>query len=306
MSVDPTVLESHLKKLEQIGLVCTISSCYSVATAKQRSNTSTWNAERVLKFVREGSTVIGRGGAGIVYANDRIDPDVVIKVSKSQTTCASFGTDFKIASEIHRQMREFQYENRLANVVQVIAEFPDISIEPGFKHCALVMQRVHRPLLLPEPESTLAYQAYLGNDSIVRSVPGRGIYIGVEQIAPTIAPDTVEQLAEAMGSLVGFLHYGAMSDATDMEYLLGYTDSATRAIGVVAIDFDRVGFFTPEQIESESAEVVERFYWSLDQEEYFPKPDSPLYDVFRDAYLREGTRFGFESLAQKVLDRYEQ
>ena len=259
-----------------------------------------WATEDVVAFVRTG-VEIGSGGAGRVYANEEIDPSVVIKMSSVRMSCKQFERDFSIAKKMEERIKHNQFHNPLACVVEVFAEIPEVEVEAGFIHCALIQQRVFRPKGLPFPESVQSYQAYLGEEDYLHTDSRRGIYLGANQIEPAIEPATLMELAAAMGDLIGFLHYGALCDAGDMEYLLGTLDDRADArVGIIAVDFDRVQFFTREQMSSN--EVVRAFHWSIRQETYFPDTDSPLYPAFEKAYLHQGARFGYLPLARKVLE----
>lgn len=302
----------------------------SLGLATDNQEAEEWTEARVIKFIKTGNR-IGRGGVGVVYANPSMDDTVAIKVSASRSTCRDFEGEYKIAKAIHdaatsssSSASHSSYENpySLSRVVEIVKELPAIELEPGFKHCALVMQLVHRPSDLPhENDSALSYQAYIAKPSYDKVVPGRGIYLGAEQIVGAIKPHTLEQLATSLGSLLGMLHYRAKCDANDMEYLLGYivddddTDKENgdkansgekkdKKIQIVALDFDRVRFYTVEQMKS--SEVLEHYYWSIDQEYYFPKPDQqPLYDRFKTAYLAEADNNGLLDVAQLVIAKYE-
>lgn len=284
-------------RLRSLGLVDTTTT---EKKEKEEKNDKEWTEKRVVEFIK-GGKIIGRGGVGAVYANPAVDKNVAIKVSTSKITCRNFESEYEIAQEIHRQ--SVDYKNELARVVVIIAELPAIELEKGFTHCALVMQLVHRPQGLPHADSELSYQEYIAKPTYSKLVPGRGIYLGAAEIAPLFAPKyPLEQLATSLGSLLGMLHYQAKCDANDMEYLVGYIESKRR-IQIVALDFDRVKFYTTEQMKS--AEVLERYYWSIDQEFYFPKPEEPLYEQFKAAYFAEAENNSLLEIAKLVIEKYE-
>jgi len=259
-----------------------------------------WTATDVNIFVKTGYK-IGYGAAGSVWANDDIDSTVVIKLSAVRESCRKYETDFQIAKKIARRMKKYGFDNPLACVIEVFAEIPEVINEEGFKHCALVMQRVFRPSNLPFPDEIQSYHAYLGEEDWTNKHAFRGIYLGAEQIEPAIQPKTLVELASAMGNLIGFLHYGARCDASDMEYLLGKPEAREDVqVGVMAVDFDQVKFYTRQQMGSK--EIREKFNWSIWQESYFPHNDNvTLFPAFEEAYLKQAQRFGYLRLAEEVL-----
>jgi hypothetical protein len=266
-----------------------------------------WTTELVNSFVAgpevDGSSyVIGKGGAGTVYANDRIDPNVVIKMSRIRESCKQCETDFKIATRIAEQTKKLGFQNSHACVVEVFSEIPEIHGSDGFKRCALVQQRVFRPSGLPFSEDVLSYHAYLGEPDWVKKHNDRGIYLGAKQIAEVIDPLPLVELAKAMGNLIGFLHYGVRCDAGDMEYLLGKTENREDSpIKVIAVDFDRMKFYSKDQMTSDEARRM--FSWSIRQESYFPERDEEeLFPAFETAYLHQASRFGYLKVAEAVLE----
>jgi hypothetical protein len=246
--------------------------------------------------------VIGKGGAGTVYANDQIDPNIVIKMSRIRESCKQYETDFKIGEKIARRTKKHNFQNQHACVVEVFAEIPEIQGSDGFKRCALIQQRVFRPAGLEFSDDVLSYHAYLGEPDWVKKHNDRGIYLGAKQIAMAIDPLPLVELAKAMGNLIGFLHYGVRCDAGDMEYLLGRSeDRDDSPIKVIAVDFDRVKFYKKSQMASDEARRM--FSWSIRQESYFPEHDEEqLFPAFEAAYLHQASRFGYLKIAQAVLE----
>lgn len=246
--------------------------------------------------------MIGRGGFGRVYANDAIDSNIAIKFSKSRASCASFATEYKLASGIEIAKRESNFVDPNYKVIRVYADISDVMLpgEEPESSCAFVMQRVHRPTLEFGSDNRLSYQVYLGSDTSVTS-PGRGNYLSKADLSALIGPERVKEFAQSAGRLLAFLHYGAKVDAVDMEYILGYVGTDPTALKVYAIDFDRV-----RPITIYNATTVGQLEWSIASEPYFPYPsDETLYPLFKKGYLSTAAQFQALITAETVLERYE-
>lgn len=261
-----------------------------------------WTAEKVTEFF-QGGHEIGRGGFGRVFANEQICPAVLVKYSRSQAECTKFETEYEIAVHIAEQTEKLHFRDDNVAVVKVIKEISNLrDISQGQTWCAMVMQRILRPRLQFGADNTLSYQLYLGNAPEIppHTSIGRGNYIGPMQAEQLLGRARVEALAMSMGRLIGFLHYGAKVDATDMEYLLGSTTEEPDRLRVFAVDFDRVRKIDP------AAEDPHNLEWSLAQEAYFPTfEDMALYKNFKRGYLEQAKLYNYVTKASEVIELYE-
>ena len=258
-----------------------------------------WNEGKVVSFYNSGSQ-IGRGGFGQVMVNPSIDPAVAIKYSKSRVSCASFSSEFKIASYIQKAAKSSGFEDKHAAVVKILADVSEIStLREGEIYCALVMDYIKRPNFEFGSDNALSYQAYVGADDpmYAHTSNGRGNYIGLDHVLK-IMDVTQAELFVSMGRLIGFLHYVAEVDATDMEYIVG-SSSMDGTLKIYAIDFDRVGRVENYQIN------IDTLVWSLSQETYFPNPTQSDYELFRKAYIGMASTPEKKAIAKKVIQTYE-
>lgn len=256
-----------------------------------------WDEKLVVDFYRTG-TQIGRGGFGTVYANEAY-PDLVIKYSQSAVSCASFGSEFEIAQRIQSAAEKHGFTDPNVEVVKVLAEVTNIrSLLAGEPWCALVMHRVLRPRIEFGASNNMSYQAYIGEEGVTHSYPGRGNYIGPELIAEVVAPVKLERIATSLGRLLGFLHYYAKVDATDMEYILG-TDATDDTPRIFALDFDRV-----KPIKNYTDKTVGDLQWAMSAESYFPMPEQAIFSSFERAYIDMAASAGAKDFAEKVMEAY--
>jgi hypothetical protein len=130
--------------------------------------------------------------------------------------------------------------------------------------------------------------------------PGRGNYIGTDDIRTLIGQEQMEAFAHSSGRFLAFLHYGAKVDASDMEYIIGYVKGEDR-LRVYAVDFDRV-----KPINAYGSGTVAELEWSIAAEAYFPYPsDEQLYPRFKSGYLEVAAEMGKADFAGSVIQRYE-
>ncbi len=260
-----------------------------------------WTPDKILQFYSTGE-MIGRGGFGRVYGNDAMDPNIAIKFSRSKLACADFEVEYKLASRIHQRQRELGFADENYELIRVYADVPAVTLpdSPEDSHCAFVMQRVHQPRLRFGSDNRLSYQFYLGSDVSVTS-PGRGNYIGVDDIRTLIGEEKMKDFAYSAGRFLAFLHYGAKVDASDMEYIIGYVKGEER-LKVYALDFDRV-----KPINAYGSAAVGELEWSISSEPYFPYPtDELLYPRFKSGYLQVANEMGMVDFAEMVIQRYEE
>lgn len=292
-------------KAEVVCDMCNMSYCEKCSTDlvscnKQISKTG-WTPELILKFKNTG-IFIGRGGKGRVFANDTLDSSAVIKLSKSVIECTKYGTEYDIAKIISRAATTLHFRDENATVVKVCANVDGVvDPETNETFCALVMQRVFRPVLEFGSDNTLSYQLYLGMDGTQPSTHAqRGNYIGQKQLLQLVGMKGLHAFTVSSGRLLAFLQYGAKVDANDMEYLLGSSAEEPTRLKIFAVDFDRVGEVTNYQ------HNIDHLAWSLQAESYFPDPgDDMLYPLFKNAYLTEADKYGYKGIAEQVLERYE-
>lgn len=258
-----------------------------------------WTEEKIIDFYNNGY-MIGRGGFGKVYGNDSY-PTIAIKFSVSKVDCASYLKEFDSASKICRVQKETNFQNDHYEVIPVYADVSNIVLpEDGRLHCALVMERVHRPDLQFGRMNQYSYQFYMGTEES-RILDDRGNYIGLSVIRQLLDDATISEFAFSAGRFIAFLHFAVEIDAGDMEYLIGYAQNQ-KTLKIYALDFDRV-----KSIKAFAPGVIQDLEWSIAAEPYFPQPsDGILYEKFKAGYLEVGAKFGRLSMAEQVLKRYEE
>ncbi len=242
---------------------------------------------------------IGRGGSGIVMANDA-HPQWVIKTSKqagpvaTATRIAEFKTICAIRTGLAAKTLGMQ-----AHAVFRIAHVPYL-VEEEQTTSMFVMERVMRPVNAPTT-SRLAMQAYMGKEENSGEREGRGDYVGLPVVLQALGL-TDEQRPLLMGELgrfVGAIHYGLGYDLSDVEYLVGHThDDPTDRI--YAVDFDRC---SPVADWSARRKVVDQLSAPIWAEPYFPGKDSPaLFEAFSQGYLSSAANYGHKDVAEDVLE----
>lgn len=236
-------------------------------------------------FLQGNLYEIGRGGTGIIYANDRY-PNVVIKESDINIICGSWRREHQTIINIHKNY------NQICENVDIIKSLDFIRENTK---CYTMLERIYRP---DNQLNKLAIQVYFGEDDYYSLVRGRGLYLGLKQIREWLTDNEIIETIKCLGKTIGFLHYRLRFDGIDVEYIFGHKFNESNK--VYLIDFDKVSY-----IEKYDDITIDNLYWSLDSESYFPKPDSLYYEEFKNSYISIAKTYRKESIANKVIERYE-
>jgi len=262
--------------------------------------------EKAARFVEDGY-ILGRGGFGVVYANDAVDPDVAVKHSgQTATTCREWSSEYKKYVAMARRLEGRGVTTLSHARALAIQGYVEDTHSGG---CYMFMERIKRP---PEdvlaragiavtPESAhLTFQLQLGSVSVDMPTKSRGHFIGVEQVERILAAmgvadpaAYVAQLVEAEGELLSAIHFVGLNDAYDIELLLHF-DAADPSMPIKAVfaDFDQ----TADMFENSGrrafdlswalyADNIDRMEWAISAYPYFPEKSSPLWETFASSYL---------------------
>ena len=227
---------------------------------------------------------IGRGGQGIILANDDY-PEYVIKESHVMGRCGMWNIEYKTLKDINTKFSGACPE---VDVIKV----HDFRVD-GDK-CFMLLDRIYRP------DNTIgpAIQAYFGAADIQLLNKARGLYLGLKQLSKYLTESQIIEIVHCLGLTLSYLHYEIKYDATDVEYVLGHKYGETKN-KIYMLDFDLV-----RPIEQYDKNTIMTLTRSLNSESYFPIPDTPYYDVFEKAYLRQAEELGHLNIAEKVIEDY--
>lgn len=257
------------------------------------NNSTKWTLERLVSFVESGKE-IGRGGAGVVYTNNEIDRDAVVKRSASKNICRDYSLEFTKAIDLYQRMETIEWKSSVIRMIQPFAYAVD---EGGSGFCYIAMERVQRPPYLLDIDSKLALHAYIGEEKAdsVRKINGRGIYLGLDHVVlltKTDAPTLVSEIARFISSV----HYGCKYTGSDMEYIIDANG------GIRIVDFDRI-----EEIVNYDKESIHAMVWAMESEPYFPHRDQPeLFEIFERIYIETARVYNAFDIATQVMRQYDE
>ena len=229
---------------------------------------------------------LGRGGQGVILANDRY-PQYVVKESNVAGRCGSWNLEYRTLKDINSKFRDVCPEAAIIKVYEFLID--------GEK-CYIMLDRIYRP----DNNGGPAIQAYFGSPDVKLLNKSRGLYLGLKQLGDYLSEEKISNTIECLGRIISTLHYGLKYDGTDLEYILGhkYNEKQSR---IYILDFDLV-----RPIENYDNNTINTLHWSLDSESYYPKPDGLYYDVFAEAYLDQADRLEMLEVARKVIKLYEE
>jgi hypothetical protein len=155
---------------------------------------------------------LGKGGFGTVYINKQ-DPGLCIKLSRKTSSCRSWSNEYTKIKKFMRSIVKYKgfKSFRMVHVVNPtkFVESPDA--------CYMVLPRIFRPDGTTGP----TMQAYLDEPSLKHIYPGRGEFIGLEQIRELIPEPDLERACFELGLLLGLIHFIGRNDAYDLEVYIG-------------------------------------------------------------------------------------
>jgi hypothetical protein len=144
--------------------------------------------------------------------------------------------------------------------------------------CYMVVPRVYRPEGTKHLGKTI--QAFMGETSANYIDPGRGEFIGLEQIREYIPEPDLKRACFELGLLLGLIHFIGRNDAYDLEIYIGKERGAKKTRFYLA-DFDQ-----SENIDNFDSNEIERMQWAIIALPYFPDQSTELelYRLFRRGY----------------------
>jgi hypothetical protein len=143
--------------------------------------------------------------------------------------------------------------------------------------CYMILPRIFRPEGKTDQMPTL--QAYLDEPSANYIYPGRGEFIGLEQVRQYVSDQDLKRGVFELGLLLGLIHFVGRNDAYDLEVYLGKEYTTKKARFYIS-DFDQ-----SEKIDNFNDDEIERMQWSIIALPYFPTNHSlELYQLFRQGY----------------------
>lgn len=269
--------------------------------------------------LNSAARVIGYGGQGQVYANERDQPQWVVKRAQQYAS----PDEFNVNCTLRRGTMEAYGMEHLVRVVH----------SPLLHGNDMVMERVVHPvraaaLLSASPDYSprVALQALVGvsragddNHGIVRASRGRGLFVDLETTAALIVHADEEEevyvmkrkLVADLATFIATVQYGLQFDGLDMEFIVGHTTTDSRD-RLYCIDFDRVRHHDKSEYQAalktpknQFNELVDSFARALDSVEYFPMArEHPLATLFATHYVARATFYDatYEALARRVLD----
>lgn len=239
------------------------------------------------QFLTNGTTYeIGRGGQGIILANDTY-PNVVVKQSSVSGRCGSWNLEFKTLKDINSKFIPSCPE---VDIIKVHEFLVQESI------CYIMMDRIYRPDNALAP----AIQTYFGSPDVYLLNKARGLYVGLTQLRQYLSESEIVKMIACLGVVASFVHFGIQYDLTDVEYILGHRFAETTN-KIYLLDFDLV-----HKVDDYTQRSLYNLSWAMNSESYYPKPDTPYYDVFESAYLEQAEALGMLPAAQQVMAMYKE
>lgn len=241
----------------------------------------------IQSFLNNGDIYeLGRGGQGIILANDKY-PQYVVKESNVAGRCGTWNLEYRTLKDINSKFEAICPEVAIIKAYEFFVE--------GEK-CYIMLDRIYRP------DNTLgpAIQTYFGSPDVTLLNKSRGLYLGLKQLAQYLSEQEIINIIDCLGKTISYFHYGLKYDGTDLEYILGHTYGEHQN-RIYILDFDLV-----RPIDRYDNNTINTLHWSLDSESYYPKPDSEHYDIFKNAYWSQADHLGYLGPAEKVMGLYEE
>lgn len=252
--------------------------------------------------------VIGSGTHGTVYGT-YLNPNVAAKVFNIRECNSIKNAEVAMHEYVHEMY------NRLNNVLdEDVANVIAIPNVYGFKYipnsydarcCMYYMDKLTF-------NDGYLIQLSFNYDRDYDQILSSGRYMGINTIKMFLSDDDVLLLVKAMGNMMSLIHYGMNLDGYDVEFVL------TNDYKMYIIDYDKVNKYTTNYPYTLKRKLTENDYdeKNIRNENdvarllastihYYPLPDYPEYDLWKDSYLSIANKFNKLSLAQKVIAYFE-
>jgi hypothetical protein len=223
---------------------------------------------------------IGRGGLGIVYL-DKKQPNSVFKVSKRTQTCREWGKEH----EIYKHINSFNINTKLCKILKMKDYLSTDNI------CAIELTRAYNPR---GEDHYYAIHPQFQLDDLDYKNKDRGVFLGINNLLAEniFTKDNIKDYIKDLGIIMSRLHYKVKNDGYDIEL---FVSKKNEKVTIYIADFDLSDIYTEPDID--------RLHWSLENVPYFPI-EGPLYDIFKNAYLKEAKKYNMEDIAKKVFELY--
>nr|QBK89506.1 MAG: hypothetical protein LCPAC001_00160 [Pithovirus LCPAC001] len=237
--------------------------------------------------------VIGKGGYGEIFYKKE-NPNTIYK--QSYTVCNTLEKEYKMLSSAYRAYITYtQTKKSLRKRIHILHPYDWSTINS--KYCIFKMARIYPPV-----GEKYVWHPHLGSEDFYLNklyktdLHIRGVQVGHNEIKKYLS---LEQASKDSGILIGIVHYGAKLDAFDTELSMGIIKNhKTTLVQLVLIDFDKVSRWN----QLSDKQLLENMISSLEAVPYYPEPETKYFSDFRDGYLDVAKHFGYEKLAQDVLN----
>lgn len=231
--------------------------------------------------------IIGRGGFGTIYATR--NPNLVKKANESPVDCKNLSHEFV--------MQVSAYEVIGENEVYSVPRPSEWRINDGKPGCSFIMDRIY-----PPDDGIYSWHLYWDHhrpdyDHIIGEEGGpiRGRYLGLSTLERLLPTFDFNRAAYYAGILLSTVQYGSLQTATDTELIIGYRRTDNK-LKIFLIDYNL------SKPWASSRPPYQDLIEHLDNEPYWPSPESPLYDSFTEGYIKGAKKHGMANVAIRVLE----
>ncbi len=257
--------------------------------------------------------VIGKGGNGTVV---------------SSHNCPLVAFKFIMCDDENKKCSEPQFLHQLKffNCFSVVAEqlegfrdrvcvlepmdFAQLSYFEGDKKITASGFKMSRIFGFPEQEGKIV-QTYFGEEDWLKDYPGRGRYVGLNQIRDLVetresgdevkrtTEQKIKQLVTDLGALIAILNLQCHVSHLDVEVVLGRCNEKSNNYKLYIIDFDQTSEISTTLTKQDKNELESAFL----SEPYWPVSEDQAYsENFWTGYFEVASLLGVEEVAQEIKD----
>lgn len=233
------------------------------------------------------ATILGQGGAGIVYTilDDPVLSKYAYKMSKDMGTCREWKKEYNLTIDL---------QNKLKHLTTKYVKFVPIEDYHGTDlYCVMKMPRIRNP----DNVSSYAIHTMFGEKQQHIFHASRGLFLGYDELKAYIPDERISECFSELGLVLGNIHYAAKYDGYDLEVILG-VDS--EGIKLNIIDFDLIS-----PIEKYDETTKDRLFQVLAYVPYFPTINTPHYPKFKNAYLKVANDNNLLDFAESLMNEFE-
>ena len=271
--------------------------------------------------------IIGQGGTGMICAH-QTHPEWVIKIWRRAGNCHHWRQEYTMLGAMHsyitqrrdlcrlapriRVMRAYQFETsvEIKNLHRDYNDANNSQVMPPHNQCVMQVQRIYPPRGFgSETTQAMFGQPDINFVSDIRAVALRGRMLGLAQLDIIFGGrQGVLNIVAELGTMVAALQLDGCFDLTDAELTVGSsTQQHAQQPELFLIDFDMSRRYERKDYLKREQLLAANLCLALETVAYYPmkNTDSQLFEVFRGAYVEEGSRNGHGVLAQLVMQTYE-